>query len=118
MSLKIYVCRLQKFRVSTQKTVLKTYFAVSVYRKATSPLKLKDGDVLPTGSYVCVPSIDPEADPTTLSRDFDGFRWARLREIPGNENKYLSVTTGSVEPVTPSAFYAIFYMFSPSISVY
>ena len=58
-----------------------------------SPLTLKDGTILPKGSYVCVPSIDPEADPITLSRPFDGFRWARLRQNAGNENKYLGVTT-------------------------
>lgn len=59
-----------------------------------SPLTLKDGTILPTGSYVCVPSMDPEADPRTLKRDFDGFRWAKLRQETGNDTKYLSVATG------------------------
>lgn len=57
-------------------------------------MNLKDGTILPKGSYVCVPSMDPEVDPNTLCREFDGFRWERLRQIAGNENKYLSVTTG------------------------
>lgn len=67
---------------------------VSVYRKAMTPLTLKDGTVLPAGSYVCVSSIDHEADPTTLSREWDGFRWAKLREKPGNANKYTAVESG------------------------
>lgn len=59
-----------------------------------APLTLKDGTILPAGSYVCVPSIDPEADPKTLRRDFDGFRWARLRKETGRDGRYLSVATG------------------------
>ena len=67
---------------------------VSVYRKVMAPLTLKDGTVLPANSYVCVPSIDHEVDPTTLSRDWDGFRWARLREKPGHANKHTAVASG------------------------
>ncbi len=67
---------------------------LSIYRKVMSPLTLQDGTVLPAGSYVCIPSIDSEADQSTLSRDFDGFRWAKLRQVWGNKNKYLNVTTG------------------------
>lgn len=59
-----------------------------------SPLTLKDGTVLPAGSYVCVPSMDPESDKSDLTREFDGFRWERMRNVPGNESKFLSVTTG------------------------
>lgn len=68
--------------------------AVSVYRKVMSPLTLKDGTILPTGSYVCVPSIDPAVDPKSLTREFDGFRWARMRKDTNNDTKYLSVATG------------------------
>ncbi|KAL9005166.1 MAG: hypothetical protein Q9188_002040 [Gyalolechia gomerana] len=67
---------------------------LSVYRKVMSPLTIKDGTVIPAGSYVCVPSMDPEVDPKTLTRDFDGFRWARLRKETGNDTRYLSVATG------------------------
>ncbi|KAL9609778.1 MAG: hypothetical protein Q9167_005474 [Letrouitia subvulpina] len=67
---------------------------VSVYRKVLSPLTLKDGTILPTGSYVCVPSIDPAVDPKSLTRKFDGFRWARMRKGTSNDTKYLSVATG------------------------
>ena len=55
------------------------------------PLTLKDGTILPTGSYVCVPSIDPDANPRTLTREFDGFRWSRLRAETGNGSKYNGV---------------------------
>ena len=77
---------------------------LSVYRKVMSPLTLRDGTILPTGSYVCVPSIDTEATltvkptgekPVHPSRAFDPFRWSRLRvQSPKTESRYLSVTTG------------------------
>ncbi|KAL9045293.1 MAG: hypothetical protein Q9214_001643 [Letrouitia sp. 1 TL-2023] len=67
---------------------------ISVYRKVMSPLTLRDGTILPTESYVCVPSIDPAVDPKSLAREFDGFRWARMRKGTSNDTKYLSVATG------------------------
>ncbi|KAL1588454.1 hypothetical protein WHR41_03126 [Cladosporium halotolerans] len=67
---------------------------LSVYRKALRPLHLSDGTVLPASSYICVPSIDPDADPETAARPFDGFRWWRQRnEQPDQSARYLSVST-------------------------
>lgn len=67
---------------------------LSVYRKALRPLHLSDGTVLPASSYVCVPSIDPDADRETTTRPFDGFRWYRQRtEQPDQSARFLSVST-------------------------
>ena len=68
--------------------------AASVYRRIMAPLTLKDGTILFTGSYVCVPPMDPEADPKTLRRDFGGFHWAWLRKETVCDGKYSSVVTG------------------------
>ncbi|CAG8952503.1 hypothetical protein HYFRA_00009606 [Hymenoscyphus fraxineus] len=67
---------------------------LSIYRKVITPLTLKDGTVLPANSYVAVPSIDPEARPHAVTRDFDGFRWEKMRSQPGNEQKFTTVASG------------------------
>ncbi|KAL9596067.1 MAG: hypothetical protein Q9219_006053 [cf. Caloplaca sp. 3 TL-2023] len=67
---------------------------LSIYRKVMSPLRLKDGSLLPTGSYVAVQSIDSEARPGHTTREFDGFKWARLRAKPGDEHKSTAVASG------------------------
>lgn len=48
--------------------------------------------------------MDPEVDPKTLTRDFDGFRWARLRKETGNDTRYLSVATGYAWPSPPDQY--------------
>ncbi|ROT39567.1 cytochrome P450 [Sodiomyces alkalinus F11] len=69
---------------------------LSVYRKALRPLRLSDGTVLPAQSYVCVPSIDPDADQETATRPFDGFRWYRQRiEQPDQGARFLSVSSNA-----------------------
>lgn len=67
---------------------------LSVYRKTLRPLRLSDGTVVPASSYVCVPSVDPDADRETQTRPFDGFRWYRQRtEQPDQSARFLSVST-------------------------
>lgn len=69
---------------------------LSVYRKVLRPLRLSDGSVLPPQSYICVPSIDPDADLETTTRSFDGFRWYRQRtEKPDQSARFLSVSSNS-----------------------
>lgn len=67
---------------------------LSIYRKVMSPLTLKDGTIIPSRSYVAVPSMDPDAQPGSTKRTFDGFRWARLRAAPGNSEKFTTVASG------------------------
>lgn len=58
-------------------------------------LKLSTGDVIPYGETICGPnhainfsqSIYP--DPHT----FDGFRFSKLRTMPGNETKFQLIST-------------------------
>lgn len=63
-----------------------------------SPLELYDGTVLPVGTHfnmashailLDAPNLPNSGDPA----QFDGFRYSRLREDPGNANKYQWATT-------------------------
>lgn len=65
-----------------------------------SPLKLYDGTVLPVGTHFSMASHAILLDPANLPgggdpNQFDGFRYARLREDPENVNKYQWATTDS-----------------------
>lgn len=65
-------------------------------RLATSDIKFSDGTVVPKGSYMMIsptPMIDPELYPSPDK--FDGYRFLRLREAQGAENKYQAVTTST-----------------------
>ncbi|KAL8951312.1 MAG: hypothetical protein Q9222_002711 [Ikaeria aurantiellina] len=84
--------KLDSFLKESQRHVAQNL--LSIYRKVMSPLRLKDGDILPSGSYVAVQSIDPDAHPGSMTRDFDGFRWSRLRADPGNEQKFTAAASG------------------------
>ncbi|KAI0107207.1 cytochrome P450 [Nemania sp. FL0031] len=60
-------------------------------------LKLSSGDVIPFGETVAGPNhavnfspkIYPNAD------EFDGFRYSKLREVPGNESKHQFISTST-----------------------
>jgi len=79
---------------------------VNMGRIATAPLALSTGHTLPKGTRFAFPtyavhtsSSTPTFDPTnnpssTLPPDqFDGFRFANLRAMPGQETKHQFVTT-------------------------
>ncbi|KAL1639495.1 hypothetical protein SLS58_007927 [Diplodia intermedia] len=68
-------------------------------RVAIAPVQLSDGTVIPKGATVAVPTLHMQeaggtwgTNPTT----FDGARFLRMRQEPGNENRWQFVTT-SVE---------------------
>ncbi|KFY43370.1 hypothetical protein V494_02019 [Pseudogymnoascus sp. VKM F-4513 (FW-928)] len=74
-----------------------------------------DGTTVPKGSYVFIPmhamSLDDEIYPSASK--FDPFRFSRLRELPGNENRYQFVTTspthinfGHGKDACPGRFFA------------
>jgi len=71
---------------------------VNIPRIVTNPegLKLSSGDVLPQGMRLAILShtinLNPKLYPNPTT--FDAFRFSRLREIPGNEQKYQHSTTG------------------------
>lgn len=79
---------------------------VQMRRYLTAPLALPSGQVIPAGTYCgidaqstnrSVPYYD--ACPTKNAQEpfsqFDGFRYSKLRSVPGNENRYQFVTSST-----------------------
>ncbi|KAF1990339.1 putative cytochrome P450 [Aulographum hederae CBS 113979] len=72
---------------------------VTMNRQCETDITLSTGLVLPKGTHIGVAaganaldaSFFPNAD------QFDGFRFERLRSLPGNESKYQFVTTSNVD---------------------
>ncbi|KAE8317069.1 cytochrome P450 [Aspergillus transmontanensis] len=74
---------------------LKPISVVSMRRVATADLKLSDGTYIPKGTFLAVSSDrmwDSEIYPNPL--EFDGYRFLKLREVPGHET--------SAQVVSPS----------------
>ncbi|OJJ34579.1 hypothetical protein ASPWEDRAFT_42561 [Aspergillus wentii DTO 134E9] len=68
----------------------------SMHRVATQPIKLSTGITIPQGANVMVSSHwrkSPEYYEHPES--FDGFRFARMRERPGEENRHQATTTSA-----------------------
>lgn len=59
-------------------------------------LTLPDGVVIPKGYNIGCPTSSIAKDDTLWEKpfEFDGFRFERLRQQPGHENKHQFVTTG------------------------
>ncbi|APA15880.1 hypothetical protein SS1G_09238 [Sclerotinia sclerotiorum 1980 UF-70] len=79
---------------------------VQMRRYLTSPLPLPSGHILPAGTYCGVDAQMAnrtvpyyEASPITHQQEpfdtFDGFRFSKLRSVPGNENRYQFVTSST-----------------------
>ncbi|KAE8405033.1 cytochrome P450 [Aspergillus pseudonomiae] len=71
---------------------LKPTGVVSMRRAAVTDLKLSDGTYIPKGSFLAVSSErmwDPEIYPNPL--EFDGYRFLKLREVPGHETSAQTV---------------------------
>ncbi|KAL4913034.1 cytochrome P450 [Aspergillus aurantiobrunneus] len=68
-------------------------------RIVTNPdgLKLPSGHAIPQGTRVMVRAHTLNLDPNLWSNPstFDGFRFSKLRELPGNALKYQHATTGT-----------------------
>ncbi|KAF2758980.1 cytochrome P450 [Pseudovirgaria hyperparasitica] len=60
-------------------------------RKAMQDIVLKDGTLIPAGTHVAI-ATDPT--PWEDVDSFDGFRWSKLREQPGQDTKHHFVATG------------------------
>ena len=60
-------------------------------------LSLSDGTLLPAGTYVGTNVQNSVFDNSTLENpyEFDGFRFDRLRSLPGKEQMYQSVQTAA-----------------------
>ena len=59
-------------------------------------ITLSDGFFILKGTYTAFSSLGISRNPPLYSNPetFDGFRFSKLREQPGNENRYQFVTTG------------------------
>ncbi|KAL8826324.1 MAG: hypothetical protein Q9191_003875 [Dirinaria sp. TL-2023a] len=69
---------------------------LNMRRKIIRDIVLHDGTLLPAGTHIAFPLNQVSHDPTLWHEPevFDGFRFFKLREKPGNENKFQFVTTG------------------------
>jgi ent-kaurene oxidase len=65
-------------------------------RRVMNDLTLPDGVVIPKGYNIGCPTSSIAKDETLWEKpfEFDGFRFERLRQQPGHENKHQFVTTG------------------------
>ena len=70
---------------------------LNMRRKIVRPVTLHDGTTLPAGTHIAFPLAQVAQDPALWHepQNFDGFRFARLREQPGNAKSYQFVATGT-----------------------
>ncbi|KHJ34786.1 putative cytochrome p450 monooxygenase [Erysiphe necator] len=76
-------------------------FLASLIRKLNTDVKFSSGFTLPKGSHIAVPSWVINIQSPTLHspghtkplNEFDGLRFFKLRQLPGNENRHLLVST-------------------------
>lgn len=69
---------------------------VTMNRKMLDSVQLSDGTILPKGSFIGMANGGLARDPKLWEKpdEFDGFRFEKLRQEAGAENKYQYVTTG------------------------
>lgn len=70
---------------------------MGTFRKVLDDLTLSDGTHLPAGTYVGTDVQNSVFNNSTLENpyEFDGFRFDRLRSVPGKEHMYQSVQTSA-----------------------
>ncbi|KAL9624335.1 MAG: hypothetical protein Q9160_001582 [Pyrenula sp. 1 TL-2023] len=70
--------------------------AASFSRKILKDITLHDGTILPAGTHIAVPAREISRDPDIYPDPdvFDGYRYLKLREKPGMENRHQFVSTG------------------------
>ncbi|KAH7113724.1 cytochrome P450 [Dendryphion nanum] len=70
---------------------------LNMRRKIVQPITLHDGTVLQPGMHIAFPlhQISNDEDLWENPSHFDGFRFQKLRELPGNESKYQFTATGA-----------------------
>lgn len=63
---------------------------MTLNRRVTSGVTLSDGSYLPSGVYLAAATVQIGMDPEFWEdpEKFDWFRFERLRQQPGAENKY------------------------------
>jgi len=87
--------KLDSFIKETQR--MNPHSLVQMSREVLKPITLSDGTILPKGLQISLPSHQVNMDENIWERpdEFDGFRFEKMRETPGNENRFQFVTTGA-----------------------
>ncbi|KAI0870725.1 cytochrome P450 [Hypoxylon argillaceum] len=70
---------------------------LNMRRKIIQPITLHDGTVLQPGMHIAFPlhQVSNDKDLWENPSQFDGFRFQKLRDLPGNESKFQFTTTGT-----------------------
>lgn len=70
---------------------------VGSIRKVMKPFTFSNGLTIPVGQFLAAPSGGIHADDAIYenAREFDGFRFSRMREAEGESAKHHSVNTGT-----------------------
>lgn len=70
---------------------------LNMRRKIVQPITLHDGTVLQPGMHIAFPlhQVSNDEDLWENPSQFDGFRFQKLRDLPGNESKYQFTATGT-----------------------
>lgn len=73
-----------------------TLVSATMNRGTKKPIRLSDGTIIPKGADILVRD-DKVKDPTVFENPekFDAYRYLRMRERPGEENKHQLVTSTS-----------------------
>ena len=75
------------------------FFSVSMMRLALRPFTLSNGMTIPAGTLVSIPASAIHRDEISYLNpdDFDGFRFAKLRESEGDTvtSRYQAISTSS-----------------------
>ncbi|KXX81153.1 Ent-kaurene oxidase [Madurella mycetomatis] len=72
------------------------FMLVGTIRKVLKPMTLPDGTQLPVGTLLGMDTQNAIFNHSTLEKPdvFDGFRFERLRSVPGSEQKFQAVNPG------------------------
>ena len=81
------------------------FFTVSLTRISLQPFTFSNGVTIPAGTFVTVPGTAVQTDGKLHadSGEFDGFRFAKLREIEGD-----TTTASKYQSVSPSSEYLVY----------
>lgn len=91
------VCLLLYPILSHVSTFISCNFPVTMNRKVVKDFTFSDGTVLPAGTSLAVASFATHHDEELYANpyEFDGFRFANLREEDGESIKHQMVTTNA-----------------------
>lgn len=59
-------------------------------RGVLQPIELSSGEIIPAGAHIVMPTLPQQNENPALENPelFDGFRWAKVRQRAGEQNKH------------------------------